>query len=55
MKEHIATTEDATIDMDEDIGCISADMLNVPAEGIRINIQDGIAKNLEEIYPNVIE
>ena len=55
MKEHIATTEDATIDMDEDIGCISADMLNVPAEGIRINIQDGVAKNLEEIYPNVIE
>ena len=29
-------------------------MANVPAEGIRINLQDSVAKSLEEIYQDVV-
>ena len=47
MKHHHATDDDPIIDFDEDIGNISGDMANVPAEGIRIHLQDAVAKTLE--------
>ena len=53
-KEHKKTIEDPTIDLDSDIGALTSDLINVPAEGVRINIQDGIAKGLEMIYPDLL-
>ena len=48
VKDHPATNDDPIIDLDDDIGNISGDMANVPAEGIRINLQDAVAKSLEQ-------
>ena len=53
-KVHEKTQNDPTIDLDSDIGGITGDMINVPADGVRINIQDGIAKGLEMIYPEIL-
>ena len=47
VKDHPATNVDPIIYLDEDIGNISGDMANVPVEGIRIHLQDAVAKTLE--------
>ena len=53
-KVHEKTTEDPTIPLEIDIGHITGDIINVPADGVRINIQDGISKGLEMIYPEIL-
>ena len=54
-KVHEKTKDDPTIDLDSDIGGITGDMINVPADGVRINIQNGIAKGLEMVYPEILQ
>ena len=53
-KHHGKTLDDPLIDLDEDIGSLTGDLVYVPAEGFRINIQDGVAKSIEDVCPDIL-
>ena len=47
VKDHPVTNDYHILDLDVDIGNISGDMADVPAEEILINVQDAVAKSLK--------
>ena len=53
VKDHIATTEDTTIDIMEDVGSLTPGFINIPVDGGRVSLVDSIACILSDIYPDI--
>ena len=50
-----AAPNSSIIDADTDIGCISFEMMNPNIEGNRVKLADSICKEVEEIYPHLLQ
>ena len=52
---HEAAPNSSIIDADTDIGCLSFEMLNPNIEGNRVKLADSICKEIQELYPHLLQ
>ena len=54
IKVHTAKTEDPSIPISEDVGCLPPGHINIPVDGARVSISDSIAHRLKSIYKDIV-
>ena len=55
VKVHIASVEDPTIDIMQDVGSLTPGLINIPVDGARVSLVDSVASILSDIYPDIAE